>query len=814
MRKIIIYLAAGLLTFAAQAETLTVCDGTSTTSEMPFDGIYNYDECSTKSQMIYPAEMLTDMVGAKITHITFYPTDGLHFYNGRLKFRLSRTSKSNYDDLQPVQLSGLQALTFPHLGLPVLVFELGGSFVYRGGNLVLEVSIFENGYTDGITNFYGADMDYNASLYYADANEPTAKSFLPKATFTYQYGTPEPPTPDEYETFTVNGVSFKMIYVEGGTFMMGASDDDYEARDIEKPAHEVTLSSYSIGETEVTQELWTAVMGNNPSYSPDNPRYPVEEVSWYDCQAFILKLNEMTGRQFRLPTEAEWEFAARGGNKSQGYKYAGSNTYYEVMWCAHNFHHGTEEVASKAPNELGLYDMSGNVWEWCQDYYGNYSSEAQTNPICEEIAIERVRRGGGWSSWPEYCRVSYRSGEYPRLTTNIVGMRLALTEGSAPEPPTPDLDETFTVNGTSFKMIHVDGGSYLMGATQYDLQAYANETPAHVVTLSPYCIGETEVTQELWTAVMGNNPSYNADNLQCPVENVSWLDCQSFVAKLNELTGRQFRLPTEAEWEFAARGGNKCLGYNYAGSNTYDDVTWCASNCTGTNAVASKAPNELGLYDMSGNVWEWCQDYYGSYSSEPQTDPTGPDSGHTRVQRGGGWSSQPVQCRATHRNHSRPTISSNSVGLRLALTPESTPEPAEQTAAPEVYVWTGAQGDHTQYVRLITPEDNCEMEYRFNFNNDEWTEWIPYEDVLAFTIEGTYELEGRAQAPGKEWSEPASVAFVVAPSSGVEEVVGDKLVVSKRYYNMAGQEMTQPQGMTIIVTTFTDGTTTAAKVMK
>lgn len=315
-----------------------------------------------------------------------------------------------------------------------------------------------------------------------------------------------------------------------------------------------------------------------------------------------------------------------------------------------------------------LYDMSGNVWEWCQDYYGNYSSEAQTNPICEEIAIERVRRGGGWSSWPEYCRVSYRSGEYPRLTTNIVGMRLALTEGSAPEPPTPDLDETFTVNGTSFKMIHVDGGSYLMGATQYDLQAYANETPAHVVTLSPYCIGETEVTQELWTAVMGNNPSYNADNLQCPVENVSWLDCQSFVDKLNELTGRQFRLPTEAEWEFAARGGIESHGYKYAGSDSIDDVAWYYDFDEQTHAVGGKAPNELGLYDMSGNVMEWCSDWHGHYKPGLQRNPTGPRNGEYRVCRGGFWESEPSHCTVSYRVPVSPEDHSSGLGFRLAAT--------------------------------------------------------------------------------------------------------------------------------------------------
>ena len=191
---------------------------------------------------------------------------------------------------------------------------------------------------------------------------------------------PTPPTPFQDETFTVNGVSFKMVAVEGGTFTMGASDDDTEADNMEKPAHEVTISNYYIGETEVTQALWVAVMGKNPSYFTGDLR-PVEDVSWSECKEFITMLNQMTGKNFRLPTEAEWEFAARGGNKSKGYKYAGSNIIGDVAWYKENASNQTHLVATKASNELGLYDMSGNVYEWCQDWYRKYSSQAQTDPM-------------------------------------------------------------------------------------------------------------------------------------------------------------------------------------------------------------------------------------------------------------------------------------------------------------------------------------------------------------------------------------------------------------------------------------------------
>ena len=233
--------------------------------------------------------------------------------------------------------------------------------------------------------------------------------------------------PSVTETFTVSGVTFKMIAVERGTFNMGATvEQGSEAESNEMPAHKVTLSSYSIGETEVTQALWQAVMGNNPSYFQGDLSRPVECVSWNDCQKFITKLNELTGRQFRLPTEAEWEFAARGGNRSQGNKYAGSNDINEVSWYGYNSNYETKPVATKASNELGIYDMSGNVWEWVQDWYGSYSSDTQINPMGPSTGSYRIYRGGGWMSYTGDCRVSYREGYYPTSTDFTCGMRLAL----------------------------------------------------------------------------------------------------------------------------------------------------------------------------------------------------------------------------------------------------------------------------------------------------------------------------------------------------------------------------------------------------
>ena len=219
-----------------------------------------------------------------------------------------------------------------------------------------------------------------------------------------------------------------MVYVDGGTFTMGATSE--QGNDalyfLEKPTHQVTLSSFSIGRYEVTQKEWQAVMGSNPSKFKGDKR-PVENVSWDDCQEFILKLNSMTGKSFRLPTEAEWEFAARGGKKSNGYKYAGGNDISTVAWYEDNSDHETHSVGQKKPNELGIYDMAGNVWEWCYDKYSSYSSISQINPTGVSSNSECMKRGGSWFDYAGHCRVSYRGYHYPDYQFYSLGLRLALS---------------------------------------------------------------------------------------------------------------------------------------------------------------------------------------------------------------------------------------------------------------------------------------------------------------------------------------------------------------------------------------------------
>jgi formylglycine-generating enzyme required for sulfatase activity len=230
----------------------------------------------------------------------------------------------------------------------------------------------------------------------------------------------------------------------------------------------------------------------------------------------------------------------------------------------------------------------------------------------------------------------------------------------------PLYSQTFTVNGVSFDMMRVEADSFTMGATPEQGNAGGAVTDHQVTLTKNYYLGKTEVTQALWVAVMGSNPSYfQGGNL--PVENVSWNDCQNFISKLNAATGRNFRLPTEAEWEFAARGGKNSQYYQYSGSDNLDDVAWYGEENGKTHDVATKQPNELGIYDMSGNVWEWCSDWYGDYSGDTQCDPMGPEGGISRVRHGGSWYVDAELCRCSYRGSSAPEFCSPNLGLRLAL---------------------------------------------------------------------------------------------------------------------------------------------------
>ena len=535
------------------------------------------------------------------------------------------------------------------------------------------------------------------------------------------------------ETFTVRGVSFTMIKVKGGSYQMGKMrDQDVVQEENEFPIHKVILTDFYIGEFEVTQKLWLAVMGRNPSeftakrgyvIFSDDLNLPVERVSWDDCQEFIKRLNQLTGKNFRLPTEAEWEYAAKGGAKGHGYKYAGSNTLNEVAWYNINGQYNTgspHPVGKLASNELGLFDMTGNVKEWCSDGYGPYSNSIQLNPKGINYSSKRVVRGGSFITKEEECYVTNRSYLEPSVAWFDIGLRLAMTDSialiNAPIIPKEksqvekDLlssytDHTsaiktsrdyetkadnilcFTVKNVKFNMVRVEGGQFTMGGTdEQGDEIRDDEKPTHEVTLSDYYIGETEVTLALWKAVMGSVPTNysGARDLTLAAGNVTWVDCKDFITKLNQITGMTFRFPTEAEWEYAARGGNQSRGYMYSGSNDINEVAWYDYNADiySTLPVATKKPNELGLYDMSGNAKEWCKDRYQKYTQKPEYDPQGGSLGEYRVLRGGDRFSEPTECRVSYRSLYHPRYTLQSYGLRLALS-DTTDLPTSQLVNPD-----------------------------------------------------------------------------------------------------------------------------------
>lgn len=244
------------------------------------------------------------------------------------------------------------------------------------------------------------------------------------------YSEEEEPNLPKDVTIQVGDVGLRMIYVEGGVFTMGGTDEQGEdVKAYEEPAHPVKLNSYYIGMTEVTQELWEAVMGWNYAWNTESNQLPMEDVNWEECKEFADVLSERTGKKFRLPTEAEWEYAARGGIKSGNHKYSGSDNIDDVAWYVSNSDDMTHEVGTKNANELGIYDMNGNVWEWCYDYFGIYDNSAQTNPKGAVNSSTNVTRGGYYLEKPENCRVYSRYGINPSTKSPYGGFRLAATPG-------------------------------------------------------------------------------------------------------------------------------------------------------------------------------------------------------------------------------------------------------------------------------------------------------------------------------------------------------------------------------------------------
>lgn len=469
---------------------------------------------------------------------------------------------------------------------------------------------------------------------------------------------------------------------------MGADSDGIA----EKPLHHVKLTTpYEIGVNEVTQEQYQSIMGTNPSKFKGLEN-PVEMVSWNDAIQFCQKLSELpkekeSGFVYRLPTEAEWEYACRAGTMTL-FSYGDSDTELsEYAWYIKNSNGMTHPVGQKKPNPWGLYDMHGNVWEWCQDWYGDYSGDAVTDPKGPFTGLLRVNRGGSWRINSGFCHSAIRYGNSPGDSKFNVGFRVVRTStqqvvraentGAASttekmvlktsQQSTPPVSDEVIFNSIKMQFKLLPAGTFMMGSRFGE----SDEQPVHGVILKkPFTIGVYEVTQSQFEGIMGVNPS-KYQSPSNPVEQVSWLAAIEFCRKLSDLpkekaAGYEYRLPTEAEWEYACRSGSMTK-YNFGDqTGQLGNYSWYLKNSRDrTHPIGQKKPNIWGLYDMNGNVWEWCQDWFAIYPDETVIDPVGPSSGQFRILRGGSWSSESMKCRSADRFWHEPDKVFRDLGFRV-----------------------------------------------------------------------------------------------------------------------------------------------------
>ena len=497
-------------------------------------------------------------------------------------------------------------------------------------------------------------------------------------------------------------VTLNMILIPAGKFMMGfikIPSDPFSNKQIQQPwpdelpKHEVALTkAFFMGKTEVTQEQWFEVMDDNPSRIKGR-RLPVTDVSWEDCQDFIKKLNAKINGGYRLPTEAEWEYACRAGTTT-AYSFGDSITKSDANIEGDSI----KAVGSYKPNAFGLYDMHGNVWEWCEDWYATYPARMVTDPKGLGGRCH-VLRGGSFSYNIAFARSSGRgSPDSPYIRDFNSGFRLAETTNiladvvTQPKPNQMNIipasgillavpfdeamakevqkevaknlqnkveDKEDLEKGINLEMVLIPSGKFMRGAPKKD----------NVVTLTkPFYMGKFEVTQEQWEAVMGNNPSSKTKGAKLPVTDVSWEDCQGFIKKLNAKTKGGYRLPTEAEWEYACRAGTN-TEYSFGENITPKDANYKDSYIGKPVIVGSYKGNAFGLFDMHGNVWEWCEDWYGEYPVEEVTNPRGPATGEYRALRGGSFCGYESDARSSGRGDFTPTCGLNGDGFRLARTP-------------------------------------------------------------------------------------------------------------------------------------------------
>ncbi|MDJ0517348.1 MAG: SUMF1/EgtB/PvdO family nonheme iron enzyme [Trichodesmium sp. MO_231.B1] len=546
------------------------------------------------------------------------------------------------------------------------------------------------------------------------------------------------------------GVILEMVAIPGGTFIMGSPENEERRFNTESPQHQVTLQPFLMSKYPITQDQYLAIMGENPSHFKGGNR-PVERVTWHKAIEFCQQLSQKTGKNYILPSESQWEYACRAGTTTPFYfgdtittdlvNYNGNHAYASAPKGI--FRGGTTDVGSFPPNTFGLYDLHGNVWEWCLDiwhysYAGaptdgsawldnnegekiNNENEPYFNSNDEKELYPAILRGGSWFYIPDYCRSAirfkkafahdFRSNDYNYGFRVVCSFDALTNQGesapniqpkqqpiilpsSKPEPiitPQPKSPlETFsfevvTVNNTGeeinrvpkqaefftedlgggviLEMVSIPGGSFIMGSPENEVRRLDTESPQHKVTLQPFYISKYPITQEQYQAITGKNPSrFRGKNR--PVETVKWGEATKFCERLSEKTGKTYRLPSESQWEYACRAGTTTPFYfgetittdlaNYNNHYTY------ASAPKGiyrqeTTDVGSFLPNSFGLYDMHGNVWEWCQDiWHDNYEGAPTDGSAWLDSNDKkelyRLLRGGSWYLYPYYSRSAARN--------------------------------------------------------------------------------------------------------------------------------------------------------------------
>ncbi len=556
-----------------------------------------------------------------------------------------------------------------------------------------------------------------------------------------------------WASFTIAGVTQRLRWIEPGRFQMGSPADEPGRYENEGPVHEVTISQgFWLFETPCTQALWRAVMGENPSRF-QFPDRPVEDVSWGGVQGFMARINGLVpGLSLTLPTEAQWEYACRAGTQTA--RYTGPIDIEEddeapaldsVAWYDGNSGGETHPVGLKAPNAWGLYDMLGNVWEWCADGRRDYGSVPETDPIgATEFAAERSLRGGSWFDTARFVRAAYRDWAPPDGWNALIGFRCAQGQGGAegslpPQPrqaerrgaaartaqrpgatlvevgaalarvPLPaapaliirsDCEELhlnqisrpdwasaigrdrfglwtrIEIEGATQHLRWIAPGRFSMGSPEDEPGRRDHEGPVHEVTIGRgFWLFDTPCTQALWQAVMGRSPN-RFQPPDRPVVTVSWDDVQIFSGRINALVpGLSLTLPTEAQWEYACRAGTQTARYTGPIDIEEDDeasalasVAWYDGNSGGeTHPVGQKAPNGWGLYDMLGNVWEWCADGQRAYGTDPLVDPIGAtEAGAMRSLRGGSWFNTARNVRAAFRYWNLPDVRDDNIGFRCA----------------------------------------------------------------------------------------------------------------------------------------------------